>query len=364
MPALALTRTATGGVRPGCSPDRIRPSVPRSPHRRIRRKAARALCLRRLRRHRRDRAHSAVVLSTPLVGWMLSLRRARTLLSAPCPANPTSPRSRNRRPGEASRRRGAQPRPGQRKPNRRLQFRICGQSGALESRSRRRSLLQPSPGHEGAPANAEGKGTHAAPSVPEAHSLRADKSGAGRFRPSSDAAAARKTAAASAWAVCTSIGCQGRFCQGWCSAQSRRGSVAGSALHVKPRPRSPPGARSEGLYLVQREVAPEARTSTRRKSRAGVVRSGEGTDRSFRTKPDALPTTKPPSITGAALWELMDRWEVPNEPALRLIAGPPLTSTGKRPRFRLIGEQVERFTLLREIDRHAGAMVLSRMWWK
>jgi hypothetical protein len=46
----------------------------------------------------------------------------------------------------------------------------------------------------------------------------------------------------------------------------------------------------------------------------------------------------------------MDRWEVPNEPALRLIAGPPLTKTGKRPRFRLIGEQVERFVLLREID--------------
>jgi uncharacterized protein (DUF2384 family) len=38
---------------------------------------------------------------------------------------------------------------------------------------------------------------------------------------------------------------------------------------------------------------------------------------------------------------------------LRLIAGPPLTGTGKRPRFRLTGEQVERFTSLREIDRHA-----------
>jgi hypothetical protein len=63
------------------------------------------------------------------------------------------------------------------------------------------------------------------------------------------------------------------------------------------------------------------------------------------------------------LWELMDRWEVPNEPALRLIAGPPLTSTGKRPRFRLIGEQVERFTLLREIDRHAGAIFGTASAW-
>ena len=49
----------------------------------------------------------------------------------------------------------------------------------------------------------------------------------------------------------------------------------------------------------------------------------------------------------------MDRWEVPDEAALSLIAGPPLTGTGKRPRFQLTGEQVERFNLLREIDRHA-----------
>ena len=62
----------------------------------------------------------------------------------------------------------------------------------------------------------------------------------------------------------------------------------------------------------------------------------------------------PSSITGAAFWVLMDRWQVPDETALRLIAGPPLTSTGKRPRFRLTGEQVERFILLRELDRHAA----------
>jgi hypothetical protein len=50
--------------------------------------------------------------------------------------------------------------------------------------------------------------------------------------------------------------------------------------------------------------------------------------------------------------EKSNAWEIPDEAAVRLIAGPPLTNTGKRPRFRLIGEQVERFTFLREIDRH------------
>jgi hypothetical protein len=34
-----------------------------------------------------------------------------------------------------------------------------------------------------------------------------------------------------------------------------------------------------------------------------------------------------------------------------LIDGPPLTANGKRPRFRLIGSQVDTFQRLREIDR-------------
>ena len=69
------------------------------------------------------------------------------------------------------------------------------------------------------------------------------------------------------------------------------------------------------------------------------------------------------SITGAAFWALMDRWRVPDEAALRLIAGPSLTKSGKRPRFRLIGEQVERFMLLRQIDQHAGDIFgLAAQW--
>ena len=59
----------------------------------------------------------------------------------------------------------------------------------------------------------------------------------------------------------------------------------------------------------------------------------------------------------------MDRWEVPNEPALRLIAGPPLKSTGKRPRFRLTGEQAHRFALMRQIDQHATAIFGTTSTW-
>ena len=59
----------------------------------------------------------------------------------------------------------------------------------------------------------------------------------------------------------------------------------------------------------------------------------------------------------------MDRWQVPDQPALRLIAGPPLTSKGKRPRFRLTGEQVERLAFLSEIDRHAADMFGEAATW-
>jgi hypothetical protein len=59
-----------------------------------------------------------------------------------------------------------------------------------------------------------------------------------------------------------------------------------------------------------------------------------------------------PSVTGAAFWALMDRWGVPDDLALQLIAGPARTRTGKRPRFRLVGAQVETFSLLRAIDQH------------
>lgn len=69
------------------------------------------------------------------------------------------------------------------------------------------------------------------------------------------------------------------------------------------------------------------------------------------------------SVTGAAFWALMDRWRVPDEPALRLISGPPSKRPGARPRFRLRGVQLETYDLLRAIDRHLEDLFgLSRDW--
>ncbi|HYZ60955.1 MAG TPA: hypothetical protein VE650_00760, partial [Acetobacteraceae bacterium] len=69
-----------------------------------------------------------------------------------------------------------------------------------------------------------------------------------------------------------------------------------------------------------------------------------------------------PSITGAAFWALMARWQVLDELAVQIIGGPPMTSTGKRPRFRLVGKQVETYHLLRAIDDHLAGLYRDAAW--
>jgi hypothetical protein len=70
-----------------------------------------------------------------------------------------------------------------------------------------------------------------------------------------------------------------------------------------------------------------------------------------------------PSIAGAAFWALMDHWAVPDDVALRLIAGPERRPAGGRPRFRLRGAQAETYGLLRGIDRHLEDLFgTSRAW--
>jgi hypothetical protein len=58
----------------------------------------------------------------------------------------------------------------------------------------------------------------------------------------------------------------------------------------------------------------------------------------------------PPPITTKAFWPLMDRWEVPDDKALRLLGKRrSLTRTGGRPRFALDADEVRRLGYLREI---------------
>jgi hypothetical protein len=78
---------------------------------------------------------------------------------------------------------------------------------------------------------------------------------------------------------------------------------------------------------------------------------------------DAAADAPEPSITGAAFWALMARWGVADELALPLIAGPPPTANGKRPRFRLVGAQVQRFELLQAIDRNLADLRLAPAAW-
>ena len=106
-----------------------------------------------------------------------------------------------------------------------------------------------------------------------------------------------------------------------------------------------------------------ARASTEDQSKNADEKKGRGPVQDQTGDDAPSPRTNPPSIAGAAFWALMDRWQVPDEAALDLIAGPSLTKTGKRPRFRLTGEQVERFTLLRQIDRHAVDVFGSAVKW-
>lgn len=69
------------------------------------------------------------------------------------------------------------------------------------------------------------------------------------------------------------------------------------------------------------------------------------------------------SITGAAFWALMDRWGVADEVALHLIDGPAPKRPATRPRFRLLGPQVDTYEKLRGIDRQLEDLFgTSRAW--
>ena len=76
------------------------------------------------------------------------------------------------------------------------------------------------------------------------------------------------------------------------------------------------------------------------------------------------PRARPASVSSAVFWSLMDRWEVPDTEALRLVGHPGgLTKKGTRPRFRLEGDEVEAFLGLQEIDTAVDALKLRPSAW-
>jgi hypothetical protein len=68
--------------------------------------------------------------------------------------------------------------------------------------------------------------------------------------------------------------------------------------------------------------------------------------------PEPAPTKSAPNSTAStSFWLLMDRWSIPDIPALELIGHlGGLTKKGTRPRFRLVGEEVDMLRGLQEID--------------
>ncbi len=63
----------------------------------------------------------------------------------------------------------------------------------------------------------------------------------------------------------------------------------------------------------------------------------------------------PAPNTSTAFWELIDGWGLPDDIALKLI-GQAASDSGKRPRFALTTEQIDRLALLRQIQ-EAGSAV-------
>ncbi len=79
-------------------------------------------------------------------------------------------------------------------------------------------------------------------------------------------------------------------------------------------------------------------------------------------EPDDMPqAVRVPTVTGAAFWALMAKWQVPDPQALQLIDHPPSPS-GKRPRFALTTDQARRLAVLREIDVHLPDVAGGAGW--
>jgi hypothetical protein len=77
-----------------------------------------------------------------------------------------------------------------------------------------------------------------------------------------------------------------------------------------------------------------------------------------------VPALHRSNATARNFWTLMDRWNVPDRHALRLIDYPAgLTKSGKRPRFALTTPQSERLAYLIEIDINLRTLSVDATAW-
>ncbi len=104
-------------------------------------------------------------------------------------------------------------------------------------------------------------------------------------------------------------------------------------------------------------------------SRGEAAAAGRGSPaRLSRTRSEGpstmQPGARPGGVSSTVFWSLMDRWEVADADALRLVGHPGgLTKKGTRPRFKLGGDEIAAFLGLQEIDTALDALKLRPSSW-
>lgn len=156
-----------------------------------------------------------------------------------------------------------------------------------------------------------------------------------------------------------------------------------SATRAEPRgppPAATPASRSQAVAAPptpaatraqpQRRLPPPAKPAPRLQTAATPPRHAAKSARPRAEprrppspQPAAPPTPRKP-VSSAAFWSLVDRWGVDDAAALALLghAGG-LTKRGTRPRFRLVGAEIERFHLLQTLDDALAALGTDPRAW-
>ena len=146
------------------------------------------------------------------------------------------------------------------------------------------------------------------------------------------------------------------------------------APEPEPEPETPPEPKRAPTSVRLRPApipAPARKPAPSRKPAPAPTREPEPPRaepaRTQPPRPAPQPAAPPAShrpVSSAAFWSLIDRWGVADADALALLghAGG-LTRRGTRPRFRLVGDEIERFHLLQTLDDALAALGQAPRGW-
>ena len=126
-----------------------------------------------------------------------------------------------------------------------------------------------------------------------------------------------------------------------------------------------PRARSEASIAALIDALSRTQATPRRaEPRRRAHRDADDGPTAFESAPRGDPRPRSAaSATSAAFWTLMDRWRIDDLDALAMIGHRDgLTKRGTRPRFRLLGREAERYTVLRRIDAALDMLEFGPDW--